>query len=206
MKGDAQPLIKFFDGSDKRFIIPLYQRNYDWKEENCEQLFQDLMKLHNSDRKSHFFGSIVSSIQPGTEDRFIIDGQQRITTVSLLLIAMVNAKKEGVIEATDAKLVEKIFKRYLVDEYHGGIPLSMVKAATYIESFIRNKIDLFDFKSDKEQETFINKLKDGHHILNELLDKMVNSEHTMTKSDLIVFLYFKADIIKWLYKMTLNRL
>lgn len=75
------------------------------------------MKLHNSDRKSHFFGSIVSSIQSGTEDRFIIDGQQRITTVSLLLIAMVNAKKEGLIEAADAKLVEKIFKRYLVDEY-----------------------------------------------------------------------------------------
>ena len=117
MKGDAQPLIKFFDGSDKRFIIPLYQRNYEWKEENCEQLFQDLMKLHNSDRKSHFFGSIVSSIQSGTEDRLIIDGQQRITTVLLLLIAMVNAKKEGLIEATDAKLVEKIFKRYLVDEY-----------------------------------------------------------------------------------------
>ena len=117
MKGDAQPLIKFFDGSDKRFIIPLYQRNYDWKEDNCEQLFQDLIKLHNSDRKSHFFGSIVSSIQSGTEDRFIIDGQQRITTVSLLLIAMVNAKKEGLIEADDAKLVEKIFKRYLVDEY-----------------------------------------------------------------------------------------
>ena len=117
MKGEAQPLIKYFDGSDKRVIIPLYQRNYDWKEENCEQLFQDLIKLHNSDRKSHFFGSIVSSIQFGTEDIFIIDGQQRITTVSLLLIAMVNAKKDGLIEATDAKLVEKIFKRYLVDEY-----------------------------------------------------------------------------------------
>ena len=117
MKGDAQPLIKFFDGSDKRFIIPLYQRNYDWKENNCEQLFQDLMKLHKSDRRSHFFGSIVSCIHAGTEDRYIIDGQQRITTVSLMLIAMVNAKKEGLIDATDAKLVEKIFKRYLVDEY-----------------------------------------------------------------------------------------
>lgn len=117
MKGDAQLLIKFFDGSDKRFIIPLYQRNYDWKEENCEQLFQDLMKLHRSDRRGHFFGSIVSSIQTGTEDRYIIDGQQRITTISLLLIAMVNANKEGLIEATDSKLVEKIFKCYLVDEY-----------------------------------------------------------------------------------------
>lgn len=117
MKGDAQLLIKFFDGSDKRFIIPLYQRNYDWKEENCDQLFQDLIKLHRSDRRGHFFGSIVSSIQTGTEDRYIIDGQQRITTISLLLIAMVNANKDGLIEATDTKLVEKIFKRYLVDEY-----------------------------------------------------------------------------------------
>lgn len=51
MKGDAQPLIKFFDGSDKRFIIPLYQRNYDWKEENCEQLFQDLSLNSAQSRK-----------------------------------------------------------------------------------------------------------------------------------------------------------
>lgn len=117
MKGDAQPLIKFFDGSDKRFIIPLYQRNYDWKEDNCAQLFQDFMKLHTTGRKSHFFGSIVSSIQPGTEDRYIIDGQQRITTVSLMLIALVNAHKEGKIDVSDSKITEKIFKRYLVDEY-----------------------------------------------------------------------------------------
>ena len=117
MKGEAQPLIKYFDGSDKRFIIPLYQRNYDWKEENCKQLFEDLLKLHTSGRNTHFFGSIVSSIEQGSEDRFIIDGQQRITTVSLLLIAMVKAYKEGLIIAEDAKLHEKIFKRYLVDEY-----------------------------------------------------------------------------------------
>lgn len=117
MKGDAQPLIKYFDGSDKRFIIPLYQRNYDWKEENCKQLFEDLLKLHESGRRSHFFGSIVSSIVAGSEDRLIIDGQQRITTVSLLLIAMVNAAQASAIEYTDTKIVDKIFKRYLVDEY-----------------------------------------------------------------------------------------
>lgn len=117
MEGKAQQLIQYFDGSDKRFIIPLYQRNYDWKEENCEQLFRDLMKLHKSGRESHFFGSIVSSSPQGSEDRYIIDGQQRITTISLLLAALVNAYKEGEIEATDKRLVEKIFKRYLVDEF-----------------------------------------------------------------------------------------
>ena len=40
MKGDAQPLIKFFDGSDKRFIIPLYQRNYDWKRKTVSSCFK----------------------------------------------------------------------------------------------------------------------------------------------------------------------
>lgn len=59
----------------------------------------------------------MSSIENGSEDRFIIDGQQRITTVSLILIALVNAYKANEIESSDKKITEKIFKRYLVDEY-----------------------------------------------------------------------------------------
>ena len=148
MKGDAQPLIKFFDGADKRFIIPLYQRNYDWKEENCEQLFQDLMKLHGSNRKSHFFGSIVSSIQSGTEDRFIIDGQQRITTVSLILIAMVNAHKEGLIMANDARLVSKIFRCYLVDEFQDNERKVKLKP-------IKKDMQAFDALLYKPKEQYI---------------------------------------------------
>lgn len=117
MRGEAQSLMKFFDGANRRFIIPIYQRNYDWKEANCEQLFQDLIKLHKNNRKSHFFGSIVSCVQSRSDEMLIIDGQQRITTVSLLLIAMVNATKEGLLKAKDDMLVEKIFKCYLVDPY-----------------------------------------------------------------------------------------
>ncbi|MEE1175851.1 MAG: DUF262 domain-containing protein [Paludibacteraceae bacterium] len=168
MKGEAQPLIKYFDGSDKRFIIPLYQRNYDWKEENCEQLFQDLIKLHNSNRKSHFFGSIVSSIQSGTEDRYIIDGQQRITTVSLILIAMVNAMKEGIIKADDNKLVEKIFKRYLVDEYQEDERKVKLKP-------IKKDMQAFDSLLYKPKEQYI---KESNVTRNYdfFYDKIVNSE------------------------------
>lgn len=92
------------------------------------------------------------------------------------------------------------------DEYHGGIPLSMVKAVSYIESFIRNKIDLFDFKSDSEKEKFISELKDGHHVLKELVSKMANLENKISSSDLKAVLDFKANIIKQLYKLTLDEL
>lgn len=146
MKGEAHPLIKLFDGSDKRFIIPLYQRNYDWKEENCNQLFEDLMKLHYSQRKSHFFGSIVWKNRPDTEDKYIIDGQQRITTVSLILIALVNATKQGAITANNTKLVDKIFNRYIVDEYQTDERKVRLKP-------IKNDMQAFDaliYKSEKQ--------------------------------------------------------
>ena len=60
MNGNAQKLIKYMDGASKRFVIPVYQRNYDWKMEHCKQLYGDLIKVIRQNRKSHFFGSIVS--------------------------------------------------------------------------------------------------------------------------------------------------
>ena len=92
------------------------------------------------------------------------------------------------------------------DEYHGGMPCSLVKALSYIESFIRNKIDLFDFNSDDEKEKFIRKLMEGHYMLKSLMDNMLNLENKIKGSELKEFLDFKAYIIKRLYKLTLNKL
>ena len=64
MKGSECRLIEYMEGAKKRFIIPVYQRNYDWKTENCKQLFDDLIKIIVNSRKSHFFGSIVSVYNP----------------------------------------------------------------------------------------------------------------------------------------------
>ena len=55
MKGSEQRLVEYMDGAKKRFVIPVYQRNYDWKMENCKQLFDDLVKIIRNGRKSHFF-------------------------------------------------------------------------------------------------------------------------------------------------------
>lgn len=98
MKGSETKMLNFMEGADKRYIIPVYQRKYNWKQENCQQLYDDLKKIIRDKRESHFFGSIVSSVVANGSkiEYYIIDGQQRLTTVTLLLLAIRNLliKKE----------------------------------------------------------------------------------------------------------------
>lgn len=115
MKGFDKKLVAVMDGADKRFVIPVYQRNYDWKKDNCRQLLQDLLNVIERGKESHFFGSIVSHTEGS--DYIIIDGQQRLTTVSLLLIALRDLVKEDAIPFEDTKLVNRITNTYLTDEY-----------------------------------------------------------------------------------------
>jgi len=118
MKGTEAKLVSYMQGSDKRFIIPVYQRNYDWKIENCKQLYDDLVKIIKKERKSHFFGSVVSVHSDGEYNEFlVIDGQQRLTTMSLLLLAMYNLMQEGIVVASQSNLADKIYKTYLIDEW-----------------------------------------------------------------------------------------
>lgn len=118
MKGSEAKLVSYMQGSDKRFVIPVYQRNYDWKQENCKQLFDDLVKIIRRNRKSHFFGSIVSVHSDGEYNVFqVIDGQQRLTTVSLLMLAMYNLMKAGTVVPKQSNLADKIYKTYLIDEW-----------------------------------------------------------------------------------------
>ena len=119
IKGDAKQLVEFLDGAKNRFIIPVYQRNYDWNEKQCRQLFDDLIQISVEKRKSHFFGSIVSThASDGSKsDYLIIDGQQRITTISLLFTAMVNLLKSGILKSQNETLQQEIEETFLVDKY-----------------------------------------------------------------------------------------
>ncbi len=92
MKASEDKLNDFLNKPNTRFIIPVYQRNYDWQYEQCYQLFLDLENIISMDIKEHFIGSIVY-IKSDLNDEdikelVIIDGQQRITTIILLLLAI----------------------------------------------------------------------------------------------------------------------
>ena len=119
MKGSECRLIEYMDGSKKRFIIPVYQRNYDWRIENCKQLYDDLVKVIKNNRRSHFFGSLVSvyNVSGRNTEFLVIDGQQRLTTVSLLFLAMYNLIRNNIITSEDSSLADQLYADYLVDRF-----------------------------------------------------------------------------------------
>lgn len=95
MKAHDSYLTALLKLSDAIFNIPVYQRNYDWDTDNCQQLFNDIETITITE-KDHFIGSIVYiSIGTATEPYYnIIDGQQRITSVMLFLntVSLANSK------------------------------------------------------------------------------------------------------------------
>ena len=119
MKGSEAKMTGFMEGADKRYVTPVYQRKYDWKYENCRQLYDDLKKIVIDDRDSHFFGSIVSAVVPnGSKIEYhIIDGQQRLTTITLLLLAIRNLISQGKVKTDEEKLDEQISQRFLISPW-----------------------------------------------------------------------------------------
>ncbi len=72
MKGHEQFLAEYMSGSDKQFIIPVYQRNYDWKIEHCKQLFDDLVFVQKKVEEKRislealYQGKILKAFNPNT--------------------------------------------------------------------------------------------------------------------------------------------
>ena len=112
MKGNVKDIYTIFDGTDKELIIPVYQRNYDWGEKQCERLYDDLVDVIKKDRPKHFFGAVVGKPETGFT-WVVIDGQQRLTTTSLLMLALSNSLARGTVTSEDPELADKIRRNYL---------------------------------------------------------------------------------------------
>jgi len=93
MKATEAKILEFIKKSPQ-FVIPIYQRNYSWTEQECRQLWEDILRTGRNDSISaHFIGSVVY-VEKGLyhvtsqSPLLVIDGQQRLTTISLLLAAL----------------------------------------------------------------------------------------------------------------------
>jgi len=123
MKATEARLLAFLQKSTQ-FIIPIYQRTYSWTEKQCRQLWDDIIRAGSSDAVSvHFIGSIVY-IEQGLSQvthqapLLVIDGQQRLTTVTLLLEAL--ARALGDQEPIDGFSAIKLRHYYLSNQLESG--------------------------------------------------------------------------------------
>ena len=110
----------FFEPNKNQYSIPVYQRNYEWSKEQCTKLFEDILAAHRKD-KYHFTGSVVYAPLK-TENKInhyiVIDGQQRMTTIYILVKALIDmAESEADKDAllTTVFNVDK-FNKYNIDE------------------------------------------------------------------------------------------
>jgi alkylated DNA nucleotide flippase Atl1 len=109
-------------GGAKQYQVPLYQRTYSWGKDQLDKLWEDILQLTedrvNIPDLTHFMGSLVLAQSPmngpaGVQDWLVIDGQQRLTTLSLLLCALRDHRAQH-----DAGERERINELYLVNKWH----------------------------------------------------------------------------------------
>jgi len=123
MKATEAKLLDFLKKSPQ-FVIPIYQRTYSWTERECYQLWDDILRTGSNDANAaHFIGSIVyiekgiyqvSSLSP----LLVIDGQQRLTTVMLIIEAL--ARRLGDTEPVDGFSAKKLRNYYLLNPLEDG--------------------------------------------------------------------------------------
>ncbi|PZO63016.1 MAG: hypothetical protein DI498_14280 [Paracoccus denitrificans] len=119
MKAAETKVDRFLGSNETAFAIPVYQRNYDWAKTQCAQLFKDILAVGADETQSgHFIGSIVyvhddvhavAALQEFT----IIDGQQRLTTLTLIYIAIYR----HFLAAGEDREAQRIYKTYLINEF-----------------------------------------------------------------------------------------
>lgn len=130
------------------FKIPVYQRNYDWTNIQCETLFRDIINAHKTDRK-HFTGTIVYIVglnSSNLSEVTIIDGQQRLTTVYILLKALYDASK-GVSIRIEEEIKEVMFNRKCDEKYK--IKLKPIKSDNeQLLLLVKDQIDDMDRNSN----------------------------------------------------------
>ncbi|MBC2590736.1 DUF262 and DUF1524 domain-containing protein [Rhodococcus aetherivorans] len=128
MKAVDSHLLTLFKKSSQ-FVVLIYQRVYSWQEPECAQLWSDIIRAGSNEKLgAHFTGSIVyvaknQSTNTSSEPDLIIDGQQRVTTVTLLLAALAERLEElpeDQREPRDGFSPRKIRSRYLLDENEDG--------------------------------------------------------------------------------------
>jgi len=157
MKATETRLFKFLQKS-AQFIIPIYQRQYSWTHSQCEQLYKDIVHAGSTKLEAHFIGSVVyveRSLYSHSDvpELLVIDGQQRLTSTTLLIAALTREIKkrhndgiENIVDGTNAK---KLKKYYLCNDAEDGELFYKLILTKADDNALRNIVDGKAIKDDE---------------------------------------------------------
>ncbi len=162
MKAIDRPFTNIINGTTQ-FVIPVFQRDYSWTDAQCEQLWKDLMLIANDPTsRGHFLGSVVYVSTGDTSAGFtrwlLIDGQQRVTTLTLLLAALrdhiVETQWKGTDDSPTATRVEAYFLKNVQEEGNRRHKLVLRRHDHDTLRAILDSTDLPDRPSVRIQENY----------------------------------------------------
>ena len=187
MKASEIRFEEFLNKQKTHFIIPVYQRNYDWKDTQCEDFVKDIESLVNRERETHFMGTIVyiksddlEAIEKGISEYIIIDGQQRITTSMLFLKALYDLSDDE-----DDK--EEIYDDYLTIRRSNKLKLKPIK---YDNDIFVKLLKNEDINDNEKSRIYQNYKFFVNHLRN---------------SDIKIDKYFKSFRRLWIVYIELDR-
>lgn len=153
---------------NKQFLIPVYQRFYSWDVEQCKRLWNDIVEMQKKGKVGHFVGSIVNiaeqAMPTGVQKYMIIDGQQRMTTLTLLLLALrdyalahpgdtsINAHRiDGMLLKNEYENGDERYK-LLLTETDRVILINLVERKPFIQGVRSRVLDNYKFFAGKIED------------------------------------------------------
>lgn len=181
MKATETNILKFIGGLDKVFIIPPFQRNYEWNFEQCDELFEDIIDSYKM-KKSHYLGNIVyyegKNNGASFSEFILVDGQQRITTILLLLCAIRDEMKRQNLPD------ERITSRYLENDNGADAFRVRLKQTSYDSESFNMVVKGLAKVNDKKN----NIIKNYYHFIDLLRNSDVSLKdiyNTITKLEVV---------------------
>lgn len=146
MNAGPQSIVSLLTITNQRMVIPVYQRPYSWDEEQCRQLWDDIVAIGRRGTGEHFTGSVVMVLDgefsvSGVSRLLVIDGQQRITTLTLLLVALAEYARDNPEKVTRFSFERIMGSGYLVLPYEKGDDHYRITLSQGDEATLRSVID-----------------------------------------------------------------
>lgn len=190
MKANELPITNFLQAPNVQFVIPVYQRNYDWTNKECKELINDVIAVEKYDRGTHFIGSIVF-IHEGAystsevKELVIIDGQQRLTTINIIYVALYRFAKENNMQNE----AEMLLNMFLTNQYvqHESSKLKLKQTDTNSLAFkaiMNGTENAFDLYSNViENFNYFNSIitKDNFHTILSGLKRLIFVEISLER-------------------------